>query len=235
MELKKLGLIIKRQRNLNHMSQAQLAEKSDLSVNYIGDIENGRKSISLNVFMKISVALNLRADELLKFYFEDSEERMAVELRTITKAYHSWKSLNEIISDEMDSRKINLPEAISENIACYALEYERNMDSSGDARDKFGNLIEIKATANFNSDLSSFSPNTHFDKLIFVRMNLDEDKAYIYDLGLNGKQFGNLLVNKTETVADQQRQNRRPRLSLIKYIEDNGLTHKKVLDLSMKQ
>lgn len=232
MELKKLGLIIKRQRNRNQMSQAELAEKSDLSVNYVGDIENGRKSISLNVFMKVSIALNLRADELLKFYFEDSEDRMAVELQTIIKAYQSWKSLNEIISGAMDSRKVNLPEAISENIACYALGYERNMDRTGDARDKFGNLIEVKATANFNSDLSSFSPDTHFDKLIFVRLNLDEDKAYIYDLGLNGEQFGKLAVNKTETVADQQKQNRRPRLSLIKYIDDNGLKPTTILDLS---
>lgn len=232
MELKKLGLIIKRQRNRNQMSQAQLAEKSDLSVNYVGDIENGRKSISLKVFMRVSFALNLRADELLKFYFKDSEERMAVEFQTIKKGYQSWKSLNEIISGEMDSRKVNLPEAISENIACYAMGYERNMDSSGDAKDKFGNLIEVKATANFNSDLSSFSPDTHFDKLIFVRLNLDEDKAYIYDLGLNGEEFGKLSVSKTETVADQQRQNRRPRLSLIKYINDNGLTPTTILDLS---
>ncbi|WP_065238530.1 Bsp6I family type II restriction endonuclease [Gallibacterium genomosp. 3] len=231
MKLKKLGLIIKRQRNLNHMSQAELAEKSNLSVNYIGDIENGRKSISLDAFMKVSIALNLRADQLLKFYFEDSEERMTIELQTIKKAYQSWKSLNQIISGAMHSRKVNLPEAISENIACYALGYERNMDRTGDARDEFDNLIEIKATANFNSDLSSFSPDTHFDKLIFVRLNLDEDKAYIYDLGLNGEQFGQLTVNRNETVADQQRQNRRPRLSLVQYIQDNGLNPITILDL----
>lgn len=231
MKLKKLGLLIKRQRNRNQMSQTELAEKSDLSVNYVGDIENGRKSISLNVFMKVSVALNLRADELLKIYFEDSEEHMNVEFQTIKSAYQSWKSLNKIISGEMDSRKVNLPEAISENIACYALKYERNMDRTGDARDISGNLIEIKATANFNSDLSSFSPDTHFDKLIFVRLNVDEDKAYIYDLGLNGNQFSKLSVNKNETVADQQKQNRRPRLSLIKYIDDNNLKPTKILDL----
>lgn len=231
MDLRKLGLLIKRLRNRNHLTQATLAEKADVSVNYIGDIENGRKSASLSIFFKVSEALQIRADQLLKFYFEESEEYMAVELNTIKQAYQKWKALNEIISNEMDSRKVNLPEAISENIACYALGYTRNMDSTGDAKDKSGNLIEVKATANFNSDLSSFSPVTHFDKLIFVRLNLYEDKAYIYDLGLNGEEFGSLLVNNHETVADQQRQGRRPRLSLIKYIEEKGITPVKILEL----
>lgn len=232
MELGRLGLLIKRLRYQNHLTQAELAEKADLSVNYIGDIENGRKSVSLSIFSQVSEALQIRADRLLKLYFEESEETMTVELNTIKKAYQNWKSLNEIISNEMDSRKVNLPEAISENIACYAMGYTRNMDSTGDARDKFGNLIEVKATANFNSDLSSFSPETNFDKLIFVRLNLDEDKAYIYDLGLNGKQFGELKVNHSETVSDQQKQGRRPRLSLIKYIEEKGIQATKILSLN---
>lgn len=156
---------------------------------------------------------------------------MAVKLAIIKQAYRSWKNLNEIIFNEMNSRKVNLPEAISENIACYALGYERNMDSSGDATDKLGKLIEIKATANFNSDLSSFSPDTHFDKLIFVRLNLQEDKAYIYDLGLNGEQFRELPVNNTEKVADHQAKKRRPRLSLIKYIKEKDIQPIEIVDL----
>jgi transcriptional regulator with XRE-family HTH domain len=232
MELKRLGVIIKRLRNRNNLTQAELAEKSELSVNYIGDIENGRKSISLIAFFKISKALQLRADHLLKFYFEENEDTMAVTFDTIKQAYQSWKSLNEIISNQMDSRKVNLPEAISENIACHALGYTRNMTNTGDATDKFGNLIEVKATANFHDDLSSFSPDTHFDKLIFVRLNLETDQAFIYDLGLNGKQFGELSVNRTETVADHQKQGRRPRLSLIKYIESKNIQPVKIVDLA---
>ena len=42
--------------------------------------------------------------------------------------------------------------------------------------------------------------------------------ADIYDLGLNGSSFQALNVNSTQTVADQQRSGRRPRLSLIDYI-----------------
>lgn len=232
MELRKLGSLIRTLRNRKQLTQAMLAEKAETSINYIGDIENGRKQISLSVFFKVSEALEVRADKLLNFYFEESEETMAVEFETIKQAYHSWKKLNEIISNEMDSRKVNLPEAISENIACYALGYTRNMDRTGDARDKFGNLIEVKATANFNTDLSSFSPDTHFDKLIFVRLNLSEDKAYIYDLNLNGKEFGKLKVSNTETVAEQQAQGRRPRLSLIKYIDEKCIQPVKIIKLA---
>ena len=105
MELGRLGLLIKRLRYQNHLTQAELAEKADLSVNYIGDIENGRKSVSISIFSQVSEALQIRADRLLKLYFEESEETMTVELNTIKKAYQNWKSLNEIISNEMDSRK----------------------------------------------------------------------------------------------------------------------------------
>ena len=158
---------------------------------------------------------------------------MDVELSVIKQAYHKWKELNDIISNETSSRKVNLPEAISENIACNSLGFTRNMGSEpGDAHDKHGNLIEVKATANFTEDLTSFSPTTNFDKLIFVRLNQDEDKAYIYDLGLNGKTLGKLPVNNHETVADQQRDGRRPRLSLIDYIDKEGLEPTKTLDLT---
>ena len=232
MELKRLGKLIRKLRHNNELTQASLAERANLSENYVGDIENGRKSISVQVLFQIAEALHTRADHLLNFYFENREDIMSVEFSSIKKAYHSWKNLNEIISNDMDSRKVNLPEAISENIACYALGYTRNMDITGDAIDSFGNLIEIKATANFNSDLSSFSPKTNFNKLIFVRLNLEEDEAYIYDLGLNGTTFGELKVNANETVLDHQRQGRRPRLSLIKYIESKGIKPVGIVDLS---
>ncbi|WP_439328520.1 Bsp6I family type II restriction endonuclease [Lonepinella sp. BR2357] len=232
MDFIKLGRFIKKLRDKNHLTQAELAEKADISINYVGDIENARKSISLEKLSVISKALGFRVDHLLNSFYSNKEDNeMTVEFDSIKDAYHKWKSLNEIISEDMDSRKINLPEAISENIACHALGLTRNMDSSGDATDAYGNLIEIKATSNFNSDLSSFSPDTHFDKLLFVRLNLDTDEAYIYDLCLNGREFGKLQVNKTETVYEHQSQGRRPRLSLVRYIEEKGLKPVKIVSL----
>lgn len=118
MELKRLGKLIRKLRHNNELTQASLAERANLSENYVGDIENGRKSISVQVLFQIAEALHTRADHLLNFYFENREDIMSVEFSSIKKAYHSWKNLNEIISNDMDSRKVNLPEAISENIAC---------------------------------------------------------------------------------------------------------------------
>lgn len=153
-------------------------------------------------------------------------------LNTIKQAYQHWKQLNDIIVNHLDSRKINFPEALSENLACIALGMERNTNSLGDATDKQGRLVEIKATSNFYSDLSSFSPDTRFDRLVFVRLNLDSDKAYIYDLGLDGKQFGSLPVNISQTVADHQAQGRRPRLSLIRYIDKHKIQPLQIIDLT---
>lgn len=64
----RIGLVGKRirhyRRSLN-MTQEQLAEKADLSTNYIGMIENGQKKPSLESFIKITNAFNLTADDLL--------------------------------------------------------------------------------------------------------------------------------------------------------------------------
>ncbi|HEB9434339.1 TPA: Bsp6I family type II restriction endonuclease [Campylobacter coli] len=137
----------------------------------------------------------------------------------ICKIYIQWKELNNNIK-KFSSRGVNFPDCISEPIVCYAFNYNwNNNNETGDATSDSGELIEIKATSNFDSDLSSFSPNTKFDKLIFVRLDQERDLAYIYDLELNFEQFQILEVNKKETVLDQQKQNRRPRLSLIQYIE----------------
>lgn len=137
----------------------------------------------------------------------------------ICKIYIQWKELNNNIK-KFSSRGVNFPDCISEPIVCYAFNYNwNNNNETGDATSDSGELIEIKATSNFDSDLSSFSPNTKFDKLIFVRLDQERDLAYIYDLELNFEQFQILEVNKKETVLDQQKQNRRPRLSLIQHIE----------------
>lgn len=231
---KELGNLIRFFRDIiNGDTQAKLAEKAELSTNYIGDIENGRKNLSLKNFCKIANALKMRPDHLLGQYYDNKlgENFMTVTLSTIKEAYHNWKELNRLMSENLGSRKVNLPEGISENIACYALNLTRNMDSTGDARDSEGNLIEIKATSNFDDDLSSFSPKTKFDRLIFVRLNLNNDQAYIYDLYLNGTEFQSLKVNKTETVGDHQRAGRRPRLSLIQYINEKNIKEITVIDL----
>ena len=50
----------------SNMTQEQLAEKSDLSVSYIKQIESGKefKNITFNTFSKIAKALNIDVKEL---------------------------------------------------------------------------------------------------------------------------------------------------------------------------
>lgn len=148
------------------------------------------------------------------------------ELKNIISSYFLWKNLNENLVD-FGSRKVNFPEAISEGLICYALGFnwhnKKRSNLPGDAMTADGRLVEIKATSNYDSDLTSFSPNTSFDVLIFGRLDLFNDKLEVYDLNMNFSQFSRLSINSSQTVMDQQSEKRRPRLSLIKYIESQGI------------
>lgn len=57
---------IKKQRKRNHMTQEDLAEKSDLSISYIKQIESAKdyKNITLTTMLKLSKALDTSINEL---------------------------------------------------------------------------------------------------------------------------------------------------------------------------
>lgn len=59
-----LGETIRARRRKAHLSQEQLAEKADLTRNYIGDIERAEKKITLETLAKIAKALKCRVREL---------------------------------------------------------------------------------------------------------------------------------------------------------------------------
>ena len=48
------------------LTQEALAEKADMSVNYIGFVENGKRSITLRSIVRISKALNGNIGNLFK-------------------------------------------------------------------------------------------------------------------------------------------------------------------------
>ena len=65
-ELQKLfSTNLKNARNRLHFSQMKLAEKSDLSVGYICDLESGRRWGTPETFSKLADALNINPFELL--------------------------------------------------------------------------------------------------------------------------------------------------------------------------
>ncbi len=64
--LKEIGLRIAQARKKKSMSQADLSEKAQVSISHISDIENGKKQIGIEIFIRITEALNVSADWLLR-------------------------------------------------------------------------------------------------------------------------------------------------------------------------
>lgn len=62
---RQIGYRIKEVREQNRLSQAQLAEITDLSVSYISHIENAKRKASLESIIRIVNALGITVDELL--------------------------------------------------------------------------------------------------------------------------------------------------------------------------
>jgi transcriptional regulator with XRE-family HTH domain len=59
-----LGAKVRAKRRKLHLSQEDLAEKADLTRNYIGDIERAEKKVTLETLAKIAKALKCRVREL---------------------------------------------------------------------------------------------------------------------------------------------------------------------------
>ena len=65
MDYKYLGKRIREERILNKMTQANLAEVAGISANFLGQIERGEKTPSLETVVKISNGLNVTVDSLI--------------------------------------------------------------------------------------------------------------------------------------------------------------------------
>lgn len=65
MDYYKIGQKIRKIRKAHGLSQAELAEKVDVSVTHMSHIETGNTKLSLPVFVDIAAALEVRTDDLL--------------------------------------------------------------------------------------------------------------------------------------------------------------------------
>lgn len=65
MELSTIGKNIRNVRKAKKMRQEDLAERTGLSVNYIGNVERGEKIPSLETFLNIVNALGVTSDVVL--------------------------------------------------------------------------------------------------------------------------------------------------------------------------
>lgn len=160
-----------------------------------------------------------------------TEERF----KKVINLYFNWKELNSGIKEDY-SRGVNLPEAITEPICCYVNGFRLSLgEGSEDAVvPETGEQVQIKASSNFDRDLTSFGPQSKFDLLHFVRLNQSEDKMYLYDIPIND--LKKVKVNSFETYEEQQAQGRRPRFSIIdKYIKTYDIKEYAIVDLKTKK
>jgi len=78
----KLGQRIVRVRKMLGMSQAKLAEKADLSNNYISNIENNYSIPSLQTFLTICQALEVTPNQLLLGIDDKDEKYLETDIST---------------------------------------------------------------------------------------------------------------------------------------------------------
>ena len=65
-KLKEIGSLIRQARKEKNLSQSELADQIQISISHMSDIENGKKKIGIVIFMKITEALDVSADWLLR-------------------------------------------------------------------------------------------------------------------------------------------------------------------------
>jgi len=64
--LKRFGERVRQYRNSRGLSQQELANATDLHRNYISMVERGEKNISLINIIKLSIALRIDVEDLMK-------------------------------------------------------------------------------------------------------------------------------------------------------------------------
>jgi hypothetical protein len=145
------------------------------------------------------------------------------------------KKYNTFLNN-LGGRKINVPDIVSEGIYCYLFHCARTNNSARsydavDIRTREG--IQIKS-ASIYKDCTSFGLASTWDKLIFIDFHefIDSftNKVYFYHIRHN---VHKLILNKSknETFADQQKQGRRPRLSIRNIINENNLKPIKIIEI----
>ena len=105
MDYKKLGENIRKERLKQGLTIEDLAFKAGISPNYLGKIERAQTKLSLDTLIKISNALNLTADPLLKHEFDFFPNASAInldkKLKSICSLNKDYAELLELILDYM--------------------------------------------------------------------------------------------------------------------------------------
>lgn len=145
--------------------------------------------------------------------------------------YNSWRNLCYLLN-KMNARSVNLPEGLSETAFCIAKNVWRcssniaGANSSYDCYDPYAgrgnNRIQVKACSVL-PDLTSFGPNSEWDRIFFVdfyRQGMWDGTFDVYEVGT--EDIYNFPVNAQQTMKDQKAQGRRPRFSIYSGLIQTG-------------
>jgi len=84
MDYKRLGDRIREERKRLHLTQATLAEDVDISNTYMGAIERGERSLTLDTLVRLVNRLGVTVDYMLADYVSDGDSNILEQFKQIT-------------------------------------------------------------------------------------------------------------------------------------------------------
>lgn len=112
-DYKDLGKRIKTRREASGYSQAELADKVELSTQHISNIENAKSKVSLDKLLSIANVLNCTVDEIIcgsmkksrSIYIDDInaiiEQFSDIEIRALPDFLNNYHSLSDMLRQFM--------------------------------------------------------------------------------------------------------------------------------------
>lgn len=98
MDYRMMGERIRKQRISNKMTQENLAEKANISVSFLGQIERGDRKPSLETVVNIANSLGVTVDQLLSDSYKIAPKSLVDELAFLVreKSEHEIRTVIEV-------------------------------------------------------------------------------------------------------------------------------------------
>ncbi|MEO2068845.1 MAG: Bsp6I family type II restriction endonuclease [Desulfurobacteriaceae bacterium] len=149
------------------------------------------------------------------------------DITRLKELWNLWYRLSQKLKEYSggEARKINFPEFISEGCWCILTGSVRVIyPSSADTYNLETKRAEqIKASV-IENDLTSFGPKSRWDDLYFLDFSRLDGTFDVYKIPTDLLKREILNKKKGETFEDQQKQGRRPRLSLKEFVRKHGIS-----------
>lgn len=115
-DFSEVGTRIKRFRKQQKISQSELAEWIDCNQSHLSYVENGSKSVSLDMLVRIANALRVSADELLADYIDKTIQVDSKEFELLFQDCSDWerKTLLEMLKVTKNILKTYVPRNASD-------------------------------------------------------------------------------------------------------------------------